>query len=85
MFQMRRVGRTRVETPTVKVRIQRNSRPSIRCASAEIPDRFRRVRVEFDGQAAYDALKATGCLPREPGRRVVDGLVVELGEDVRIW
>lgn len=39
MFQMQRAGSTRVETPTVKVRIQKNTRPSIRCASAEIPDR----------------------------------------------
>lgn len=85
MFQMQRAGTTRVETPTVKVRIQTNTRPSIRCASTEIPEQFRRVRVEFDGRAAYEALKAAKRLPREPGRRQVDGLVVELGQHIRIW
>ena len=85
MFQMQRAGTARVETPTVKVRIQKNTRPSIRCASAEIPEQFRRVRVEFDGHAAYDALKAAKCLPQEPGLVQVNGLVVELGQHVRIW
>jgi hypothetical protein len=85
MFQMQRAGTTRVVTPTVKVRIQKNTRPSIRCASAEIPEQFRRVRVEFDGQAAYDALKAAKCLPEVPGRMQVNGLVVELGQHVRVW
>jgi len=85
MFQLERAGTTRVETPTVKVRIQKNTRPSIRCASAEIPEPFRRVRVEFDGTAAYEALKAASCLPAEPGRIEVAGLVVELGQHIRIW
>jgi hypothetical protein len=85
MFQMQRAGATRVETPTVKVRIQKNTRPSIRCASAEIPEEFQRMRVEFDGQAAYKALKAANRLPQEPGRVQVDGLVVELGQHIRIW
>jgi hypothetical protein len=85
MFQMQRAGATRVETPTVKLRIQKNTRPSIRCTSAEIPEEFRRVRVEFDGQAAYKALKAANRLPQEPGRVQVDGLVVELGQHIRIW
>ena len=74
-----------METPTVKVRIQKNTRPSIRCAIVEIPEPFRRIRVEFDGQAAYEALKAARCLPSEPGRMEIDGLVVELGRHVRIW
>jgi hypothetical protein len=85
MFQMERAGTTRVETPTVKVRIQKNTRPSIRCSTAEIPEQFRRVRVEFDGAAAYDALKAAKCLPEEPGRIEVSGLVVELGRHLRVW
>jgi hypothetical protein len=85
MFQLERAGTTRVETPTVKVRIQKNTRPSIRCASAEIPEPFRRIRVEFDGTAAYEALKAARCLPVEPGRIEVDRLVAELGRHVRIW
>lgn len=85
LFQMQRAGATRVETPTVKVRIQKNTRPSIRCASTEIPEPFRRVRVEFDGQAAYNALKAAQALPQEPGRTEMNGLVVELGQHIRIW
>jgi hypothetical protein len=85
MFQLQRAGTPRVETPTVKVRVQKNTKPSIRCVSAEIPEQFRRIRVEFDGIAAYDALKAAGCLPEEPGRIEIDGLVVELGQHVRVW
>lgn len=85
MAQLDRAGKTRVETPTVKVRIQKNTRPSIRCASTEIPERFRRVTVEFDTAAAYDALKAAGHLPQEPGGVEVEGLVVELGRHVRVW
>ncbi|MGQ0561157.1 MAG: siphovirus Gp157 family protein [Gemmatimonadota bacterium] len=45
MFQLERAGTSRVETPTVKVRIQKNTRPSIRLVSADIPEQFRRVRV----------------------------------------
>ena len=85
MFQLERAGTSRVETPIVKVRIQKNTRPSIRCGSAEIPERFRRLRVEFDGMAAYEALRASRCLPDEPGRVEVAGLVVELGRQIRIW
>ena len=85
MFQLQRAGTTRVETPTVKVRIQKNTRPSIRCISPEIPEPFRRVRVEFDAPAAYEALKRGDCLPDEPGRIEIDGLVVELGQHVRVW
>lgn len=85
MFQLQRAGTTRLETPTVKVRIQKNTRPSIRCASAEIPEQFQRVRIEFDGMAAYEALKAAKCLPAEPGRIEIDGMVVELGQHIRVW
>ncbi len=85
MFQLQRAGTTRVETPTVKVRIQKNTRPSIRCIAPEIPEPYRRVRVELDAVAAYEALKRTGCLPDEPGRVEVDGLLVELGQHVRVW
>lgn len=85
LVQLERVGKARVETPTVKVRIQKNTRPSIRCASAEIPERFRRVTVDLDTAAVYEALKATGRLPEKPGRVEVDGLVVELGRHVRVW
>ncbi len=85
MFQLQRAGTARVETPTVKVRIQKNTRPSIRCIAPEIPEPFRRVRVEFDAAAAYAALKRANCLPEEPGRAEIDGLLVELGQHVRVW
>lgn len=85
LVQLERAGKARVETPTVKVRIQKNTRPSIRCASAEIPKRFQRVTVDLDTAAAYEALKAAGHLPEEPGLVQVGGLVVELGRHVRVW
>lgn len=85
LVQLERAGKARVETPTVKVRIQKNTRPSIRCVSAEIPERFRRITVELDTASAYEALKVDGHLPEQPGRVEVEGLVVELGRHVRVW
>lgn len=47
-----------------KMRIQKNSRPSIRLADGEpIPEDFKRIKEEFDGQKAYDAWKAGEALP----------------------
>jgi FtsZ-binding cell division protein ZapB len=54
-----------------------NSRPSIRWAwtDREPPEEFQRVKVELDGQKAYEAYKA-GTLP--------DGFLVETGESLRV-
>ncbi len=84
--QLKRAGLPRVDTDVVKVRWQTNSRASVRPVG-EIPAAFRRVEVSFDGQAAYEYVKAMDCLPDKPGKVVLEdaGLVVELGEHVRIW
>ena len=72
-----------METPLVKVRIQRASRPSIRPVG-DIPEAFQRVRVEFDGQAAYEHLKPV--LGKDcPDTLDVDGLHVEYSYSPRIW
>ena len=85
-MQIRRLGTTRVDTDLVKVRIQRNGRPSIRPLDPEhIPEPFRRVRVEFDGAVAYDTLKSAGLLQDAPDTFDIEGLRVEYGEHVRIW
>ena len=82
--QLNRAGVPRVETDLVKVRVQRASRPSVRCVGDEIPEAFQRVRVEFDGQAAYDYLKPLlGKDCDDVGE--VDGLRWEYSTGVRIW
>lgn len=82
--QLTRAGLERIETPVVKVRIQRASRPSIRLAGDEIPEQFRRVRVEFDGQAAYEHLRP--LLGKDaPDFGEVDGLHFEYSYSPRIW
>ncbi len=43
------------------------------------------MRVEFDAVAAYEALKRANRLPEEPGRIEVEGLLLELGQHVRVW
>lgn len=60
---MEKVGETKVVTPLITARIQKNSRPSIALPEgAEIPEEYQRVTVALDGQKAYDAHKA-GTLP----------------------
>lgn len=75
--EMKRVGKMKVETGRFVVRVQGNSRPSIAWAGTEetIPAEFRRVRVELDGAAAYEAHKA-GRLP--------EGFEVNTGSHIRI-
>lgn len=82
-FEMERAGVPRVETPVIKVRIQRASRPSIRPVG-EIPEAFQRVRVDFDAQAAYEHLRP--LLGKDsPDSGEVDGLHFEYSHSPRIW
>lgn len=78
-FQLARAGRDKVETPKARVRIQANSRPSIRYTGdpADLPDAFKRVRVDVDGTAAYEAWKREEELP--------EGFVVETGSHLRVF
>lgn len=81
--QLTRAGLERIETPVVKVRIQRASRPSIR-PIGEIPEEFQRVSVSFDGAKAYDHLKPLlGKDCEDVGE--VDGLRFEYSRGIRIW
>lgn len=84
-FQLYRLGEPRIETPRVKVRLQKNSRPTIRPFGSEIPERFQRVRIEFDGQKAYEEAKAKGLIPDAPGTVRTEDLEIELGEHTRVW
>lgn len=76
LAHLERTGRSAVNTPLARVRIQANSRPSIRFAGSEIPEEFRRVEIALDGQRAYEAWKAGTPLP--------EGFVVDLGRHLRI-
>lgn len=84
--QMERAGVPRVETPVVKVRIQRASRPSIHSTVDldELPDDLKRVTVSLDGNAAYERVKP--LLGKDaPDTGEVDGLRWEYSYSPRIW
>lgn len=87
--ELERAGVAKVETPTAKVAIQRNSRPSLRLADpARIPEQFKIQPPPpppvFDGQGAYEYLRDAKLLPAEPGTIELDGIVIELGTHLRI-
>jgi hypothetical protein len=72
-----RVGLKKLDTELFKLGVQANGRPSIRlAANAPIPPAFKRVREEFDSQAAYEAWKRGETLPAD--------VVVEHGSHLRI-
>ena len=74
---MEQAGYKSIETPVAKVRIQKNSRPSISVAEGQpIPPMFTKVVTSFDGQAAYEAWKAGQPLP--------DSITVTQGNHLRI-
>lgn len=86
LHQLRRMGETKVHGKLVNVSRVKNGRPSVRYIGdvEKLPQKWQRVRVDFDGQKAYEDLKAAGKIPSEPGAYPVDGLTVEVGEHVRI-
>ena len=75
---LERSGLDKVETPTVTVGIYNNTRPSISWTGdeGEIPESFKRVKVELDGTAAYEYWKKHKKLPT--------GFTVDLGTHLRI-
>lgn len=75
---MQRAQRVKVETGRVVVRVQRNSRPSIHWQRSveDLPPEFVRVKLDVDGEAAYNAWKSEQPLP--------DGFVVQVGHHLRI-
>lgn len=87
--QLERAGVKKVETPTAKVAIQKNGRPSLRLADPNyIPEQFKVQPPPpppvFDSQGAYEYLKGAKLLPTEPGVIELDGIVIELGSHLRI-
>lgn len=81
-LHMERVGQTKVETPLIKVRIQRNSVPSVSVSSPslevgeEVPVRYQRVSITLDRKQVVDDWKAGTPLP--------EGITVEVGAHLRI-
>lgn len=75
--QLERIGREKLDAGVFKVRVQKNSRPSIEWTGEPrlIPEPFRRTLHEVDGTAAYDAYRAGG-LP--------EGFAVRLGKHLRV-
>lgn len=72
-----RMGRDKLAAGMFKVAIQNNSRPSITWTGSmeDLPPGFKRVRIEMDGDAAYDAHRAA-ALP--------EGFEVVTGKHLRI-
>jgi hypothetical protein len=83
MDNLQRAGSPKIETSTAKVWIQANGRPSI-SPIGEIPAEYQRIRVEFDGTAAYEDAKASGAIPEAGESLEWHGLLVERGVHLRI-
>ncbi len=68
----------RLPTPLGTIRVQQASRPTIRWVrdETEIPHPFRRVKVELNGQNAYEVWRMTKELP--------DGFRVEFSRGIRV-
>lgn len=76
---MEATGQLKLETPSglFALRVQKNTRPTIRLADgAPVPDAFRRLREELDGDAAYKAWKA--------GQELPESLIVIQGSHLRV-
>lgn len=71
-------GETKITGTLAKLWVQRNGRPAIAWGYevADLPTEFKRVRVELDGDAAYEAYRRDGALP--------DGFTVVQGTHLRI-
>ena len=76
--QMERAGKQKIEVPPFRLAIQPNGRPSIRWTlnPEAAPERFRRVDVRIDGDAAYREWRETGELP--------EGFLVDIGRHLRV-
>ena len=76
--QMQRTDHPKVETPRARVRVQKNSQPSIAWTRPveELPDVYRRVTVAPDLARVREDLKA--------GAGVPEGFTVEQGFHIRI-
>lgn len=79
MRQMGRTGQDRVLTPKARVRIQKNSQPSIQWTKEpeEIPEDYRRVTITPDLRVLKEDMKAGADAP--------EGFIVEYGSHLRIY
>lgn len=72
---LNRTGLRKMETTLFKLSVCKNSRPSIKPLTEQIPKRYQRVEISFDWAKAWEDWKV-GKLP--------DGFEVEVGQHVRI-
>lgn len=91
LHQLRRMGQKKVETARVKVRRQINGAVTVRPADpTSIPERYRIILPppppQFNRELALADLKENNCIPNVPTDEpiVIDGLVIERGEHVRV-
>jgi hypothetical protein len=75
---MRRTGYPKVETPRVRVRVQKNGQPSISWPGSleSLPEQYRRVTVAPDLARVREDLSA--------GAEPPDGFVIDYGYHIRI-
>lgn len=78
LMQMQRTDHLKVETPRARVRVQRNSVPSIAWTRPveELPEAYRRVTIAPDIARVREDVKLGATVP--------EGFVVEQGYHVRI-
>jgi hypothetical protein len=82
--QMLRTGTKSVDTPVIRIRVQRNTQPT--CAYVgdmdELPAQFQRIKIEVDKRAALEAWEQTNGDPNK--RTAPDGFAIAWGTHVRI-
>lgn len=76
--QMEIVGRSKLETPRIVLRIQANSVPSVTCdvEPEALPEEYRTIIVSVNKQALTEAFKA--------GKELPVGVTVERGSHLRV-
>ena len=87
-YEMDRAGVSKVEGALVKVRVQKNGRPSMKLADPDfIPEVWRKTVVTFDSQEAYQRLKVAGVLDELKDSDTIEkyGVIVTQGKHLRIY
>lgn len=74
---LEKLGVSKMATALFNLRIQKNSRPSISLLPGEeVPEGFKKTKIEFDGQLAYELWKKGQGLP--------NSIKVKQGDHLRI-
>ena len=75
-------GLKKVETPLIRVTVQRNSQPSISQLTDEIPERFTKYTPSLDKRAVLEEWE--GYCPNPADRPQIEGFDITYGNHIRI-